>query len=82
MTKVFETSLQEPVQRRTVLKVTVEQSHRKTRVTTELGTVTPHTIRWTNYNKLRKTLTRQERAAIESQIIRLCADTKPSETGV
>lgn len=68
--KVIERNLDHELLRRTKLRVTVEKKGRKISTTVELGTVTPHGTRWTQYNKLRKQLTHRERASIESQIIR------------
>lgn len=68
--KVIERKLQQPIARRTELRVEIEKHGRKIRTSVHLGTVTPHGTRWTQYNKLRKQLTHHERTSIESQIIR------------
>lgn len=68
--KVITTTLQQPIARRTELRIEIEKRGRKIKTNVELGTITPHGTRWTQYNKLRKQLTHHERTAVESQIIR------------
>ena len=68
--KVISVTLQQAIARRTEMKVSIEKRGPKIKTNVELGTVTPHGIRWTQYNKLRKQLTHHERTSIESQLIR------------
>jgi hypothetical protein len=75
--KVYNSTLTNPIARRTLLKVTVEKKGNKFRQTTELGTALPNgTVRWTNYNKLRKNLSNADRMAFNAAITNLLLENK------